>query len=175
MTYSTVNNSWRRQWKAVGGWRGWGATTTVHVDDGNRADDDASASSPVPCSPTQWRWQWRRGPLFTLTMATGRTMMPWHHHLSLACPRDGNGSGSGGRLCVNDSNRAGNDALASSPVPRSPARWQWRWRWRWQQWCGCLCTSTAVTGRTMMPWHHHLSFACLHDGNDGGGANNVAQ
>jgi hypothetical protein len=27
-------------------------------------------------------------------------MMPQHHHLSLACLRDGNGSGSGVRLCA---------------------------------------------------------------------------
>jgi hypothetical protein len=43
-----------------------------------------------------------------LTMATGRRMMPWHHHLSLARPRNGGGSGSvgarqrrqGGRQCL---------------------------------------------------------------------------
>jgi hypothetical protein len=53
VTYSTINNGWRRQWKAVGGWCGWGVMTTVCVDDGNRADNDALASSPVPPSPVQ--------------------------------------------------------------------------------------------------------------------------
>jgi hypothetical protein len=100
VTYSTINNGWRWEWKAVGGWRGWGVMKTLRVDDGNRADDDALASSPVPRLPMQWRWQRRRGPSFTSTMATGQTMMLRHHHLSLACPRDDDGSGSGGRLCV---------------------------------------------------------------------------
>ena len=27
-------------------------------------------------------------------------MTPWHHYLLLACQRDGNGSGSGGRSCA---------------------------------------------------------------------------
>ena len=100
VTYSTINNGWRRQWKAVGGWRGWGVMTTVRINNGNRADNDALASSPVPRSPAQWRWQRRRGPSFTSMMGTVRTMMPWHHHLSLARPRDGIGSGSGGRSCA---------------------------------------------------------------------------
>jgi hypothetical protein len=51
VTYSTINNGWRRQWKAVGGWRGWGAMTTMRVDDGDRADNDALASSLVLACP----------------------------------------------------------------------------------------------------------------------------
>jgi hypothetical protein len=61
----------------------------VHIDDGNRAEDDASASSLVPCLPTRWRRQRQRR---RLTMATGRMTMSWHHHLSLACPRNSGGS-----------------------------------------------------------------------------------
>ena len=34
--------------------------TLVHADNGNRADNDALASSPVPCSPMRWRWQRQR-------------------------------------------------------------------------------------------------------------------
>jgi hypothetical protein len=59
------------------------------------------------------------------------------------------------------------------PVPRSPARWQWRWRWQRRR--GRSCALTTVTGQTMVPRHHHLSLACPRDGDDGGGANDVAQ
>ncbi len=59
------------------------------LDDGNRADDDASASSPVPCSPMQRRWQ------CAMTTVTEQMMMTVHNNI-----RDG----------VND------DALASSAV-----------------------------------------------------------
>ena len=76
----------------------WEIMTTVRVNDSNRADDDASA--PVPHSPVQWWWQRWCGRSCTSTTATGRAMMPWHHHLSLACPRDGDGSGSVGCLCA---------------------------------------------------------------------------
>ena len=100
VTYSTINNGWRQRWKAVGGWHGWGGMTTVCIDDGNRADDDASASSPVPCSPTRWWWQRWCGPSCTSRTETERAMMPRHHYLSLAHLRDGNGSGSGGRSCA---------------------------------------------------------------------------
>jgi hypothetical protein len=65
------------------------AQTFLHIDDGNRVEDDASASSPVPHSPTQWQRQRQRR---RLTTATGWTMMPQHHHLSLAPPRNGGGS-----------------------------------------------------------------------------------
>ena len=65
------------------------AQTFVHIDDGNRAEDDASASSPVPPLPARWRRQRQRG---RLTMATRRTTMPRHHHLSLARPHNGGGS-----------------------------------------------------------------------------------
>ncbi len=65
------------------------AQTFLHIDDGNRVEDDVSASSPVPRLPTQWRQQRQRG---RLTTATGRTTMPQHHHLSLARPRNGGGS-----------------------------------------------------------------------------------
>ncbi len=100
VTYSTINNGWRLRWKSVGWWRGRGVMTTVRIDDGNRADDDASASSPVPRLPAQWWWQRWRGLSCTLTTATGRAMIPQHHHLSLARPRDGDGSGNGGRSCA---------------------------------------------------------------------------
>jgi hypothetical protein len=65
------------------------AQTFLHIDDSNRAEDDALASSPVPRSPTQWRRQRQCGRLMT---ATGQTTMPQHHHLSLARPRNGGGS-----------------------------------------------------------------------------------
>ena len=149
-----------------------GAMTTVRADDSDRADKDASASSPVPCSPTQWRRQQQRGRSCTLTTATGRTMMPRHHHLSLARPCKGDGSGSGGRLC------ASMTATGQAMMPRhhhlSLARP-----------CDAngngggsggtgSCTSTTVTGRAMMPRHHHLSLACLRDDVAGGRANDVA-
>ncbi len=68
------------------------AAAAQTLDDGNRAEDDASASSPVPCSPTQRRWQ------CAMTTVTEQTMMTVHNNIV-----DG----------VN------NDALASSAVIRS--------------------------------------------------------
>ena len=112
VTYSTINNGWRLRWKSVGWWRGWGAMTTVRIADGDRADDDASASSPVPRSPARWWWQRWCGPSCTSTTATGQAMMTQHHHLSLACPRDGDGSGSGGRSC------ASRTATGQAMIPR---------------------------------------------------------
>jgi hypothetical protein len=61
----------------------------VHIDNGNRAEDDALASSPVPRLPARWQWQRQRR---CSMMATGRTTMPRHHHLSLTHPRNGGGS-----------------------------------------------------------------------------------
>ena len=62
------------------------------LDDGDKADNNASASSPVTCSPAQWRWQ------CAITTVMERTMMTVHNNVG-----DG----------VND------DALASSAVTRS--------------------------------------------------------
>jgi hypothetical protein len=75
------------------------ARTLVRIDDGDRGGDDALASSPVPRLPAPWR-QWRRSKRCSaMTTATGRAMMPRHHHLSVARLRDGDGSGSGVRSC----------------------------------------------------------------------------
>ena len=62
------------------------------LDDGNKVDNNASASSPVTLSPAQWRWQ------CTITTVMEWTMMTVHNDV-------GNG--------VND------DVLASSAVTRS--------------------------------------------------------
>ncbi len=62
------------------------------LDDGDKADNNALASSPVTCSPAQWRWQ------CAITTVMERLMMTVHNDV-------GNG--------VND------DALASSAVTRS--------------------------------------------------------
>ena len=67
-------------------------------------------------------------------------------------------------VCINDGNRTGNDAAASSPIPHSPVQWQWQQ----QRPGGCSCPSTTPAGRAMMPQHHHLSFAHPHNGNSGG-------
>ncbi len=59
------------------------------LDNGNRVDNNASASSPVTCSPAQWLWQ------CAITTVVERMMMTVHNDVG-----DG----------VND------DALASSTV-----------------------------------------------------------
>ena len=88
-------------------------------------------------------------------------------------------------VCVNNSNRAGDDAEASSPVPAclematvaaavhvddhnragndaaasTPVPY----------FTSAIATVTmAETAQVMMPWHHHLSLASLCDGNGGG-------
>ena len=62
--------------------------------------NDALASSPVPCLPAPWQRRRRSEQHSAMTTATRRAMMPRHHHLSLTCPRDGDGSGSCVRSCV---------------------------------------------------------------------------
>jgi hypothetical protein len=68
------------------------AAAAQTLDDGDKANKNASASSLVTRLPTQWRWQ------CTITTVMDRTMMTVHNNI-------GNG--------VN------NDALASSAVTRS--------------------------------------------------------
>ena len=64
---------------------------------------------------------------------------------------------------VNNGNRMGDDALASSPVPRSRPRYG-----NGGGSGGRLCASTTGTGQVMMHWHHHLSLAHpLDDNGDG--------
>ena len=63
--------------------------------------DDASASSPVPCLPAPWQQRGQSKRHSAMRTATEQAMMPRHHHLSLACLRDGDGGSSGGAQANN--------------------------------------------------------------------------
>ncbi len=72
------------------------AAAAQTLDDGDKADNDALASSPVTCSPAQWRLQ------CTITTVMERTMMTVHNNVGNGVNNDALASSAITRLCNGD-------------------------------------------------------------------------
>jgi hypothetical protein len=72
------------------------AAAAQMLDNGDRVDNNALASSPVTRSPAQWRWQ------CAITTVMERTMMTVHDNVGNGVNNDALASSAVTRLCNGD-------------------------------------------------------------------------